>query len=608
MQPIDLISTFADAARIRPNVPFLTTDRGVLTYGEVLRQIPLLAAMYREMGLGIGDRVIIAANDERTAMVLFLSLIRCGITAILASPDNPAPEARSLIDAARPKGLFIDEALHKNWNVQQVPKLLLINETSGKTTLFGKLLGNRGKSPSEACYPAILERLTAAPLPEAIPPETDAYIIFTSGTTARPKGVRISHRALFAHLQTLTRQFGYDRKTRLLNLLPLHHADGLVQGPLSGFFAGGTVYRHLRFSIPAISDILDTIFTERITHFVAVPTMLALIMSMTVEGEDCFTSPEFRLIISTAAKLEPSLWEGFEARFGKRIVNVYGLTETVAGSLFSGPDEGSHRIGTVGKPVDCLVRLVNEEGAEVARGEIGELLLSGPHLMTGYFDDPEATDDAIRNGWLHTGDLARQDEDSCYRIMGRRKNLIIAGGLNIQPEEVTEVLHGHPAVQEAVTFGMPDEIWGERVVSCVIPRAEGALDEAGLIEYCRGRLAPYKLPSRIHFAGELPKGPSGKVLIDRARELASLPPVERNKPARVEIPERIIAIASECFKTSACALSLASGQSTTPGWDSLGHLEFVVELENTFGISLSPADIMKLTSLGEAERIVRSHG
>jgi long-chain acyl-CoA synthetase len=607
MFPTDIISAFEQAARIRPSKPLAVTDRGELSYAELLRQAPLLAALFQELQLCVEDRVVIATGDDRAALALFLSLVRSGITAIIINPLSPAPEANRLIAAARPAALFIDAVLAESWSPGSNVTVVLIREPLAKANLFGRLLGRKETPHDTSGYPACLDRLQPVGLVEGVAPETAAYIIFTSGTTSRPKGVEISHRALFAHLATLARQFGFRSDARILNLLPLHHADGLVQGPLGAFCSGGTAYRQMQFSIPTIPRLLDAIFTERITHFVAVPTMLALIMSVTDEREECFSSPEFRFVISTAGHLDSLLWEKFEARFDRRIANVFGLTETVAGSLFSGPDEASHRIGTVGRPVECAARVLSDDGAELPPGEPGELMISGAHLMTGYFDDPEATGQVLRNGWLYTGDLAVRDADGCYRIVGRKKNLIISGGLNIQPEEVTEVLLAHPGLLEAVSFGVPDPIWGERLVACVAARPGEGVSEAELAEFCRVRLAPYKIPSRIHVWGELPKGPSGKVLLQLARELAEYSPGGVDVGNEGNVAARITSIAASCFKTSPQLLSSSSTQDNTPGWDSLGHLEFVVALESAFRIRLTPADIMKLTSLAVAERIVRDH-
>src|SRR5262245_55076609 len=180
----------------------------------------------------------------------------------------------------------------------------------------------------------MLQSLEPAEAPARIDPEAIAYILFTSGSTATPKGVCISHRALFSHLATMRRQFGYDFDTRLLNILPLHHTDGMNHGPLSAFTCGGTSFRVQRFTLHQLGLLLDMIYRERITHMIAVPTLLAMIAQTGPEFSDSFATPDFRFVVSSAAPLAASLWQQFQTRFRTRVANVYGLTETVVGGLF----------------------------------------------------------------------------------------------------------------------------------------------------------------------------------------------------------------------------------------------------------------------------------
>lgn len=598
-----LADCFARAASRTPETLFLVGPEP-LSYGELLDRIARLTGFFRESGLHQGNRVVIATNDDGAAIVLFLAMLRNGLTAVPIDPLASAGEAAALIAAADAQGLFIDAELHATWRPREEGCTVLIRKPVRKK-LLTRLLGRQPDGAEGECsYPGFLERQAPAEVTETVSDGIDAYILFTSGTTSRPKGVRISRGALASHLGTLSRQFGYGDTSRILNILPLHHADGMIQGPLVAFFNGATLYRPMVFSIQALPALLDTLYGKRITHFVAVPTMLAL-MLRTVQGyEDSFSSPEFYCVISTAAHLDLAVWEGFQSRFNARVANVYGLTETVAGSFFSGPDRDSHRPGTIGKAVDCQARIVDTDGTELPRGATGELLLSGAHLMSGYLNDPAGTEQSLRDGWLHTGDLAVRDEDDFYRIVGRKKNLIISGGFNIQPEEVSECLACHRGVLEAVTFGVADDVWGERVISCVVPSGPLPPAENDLVEYLRGRLTPFKVPARIHVLGELPRGPSGKVIIDRVREALAATSATVGELAGTEVADRIISRAALCFRVARSGLSIDASQNATPGWDSLAHLEFIVALEHEFGIRLTSADIIRIASLRDAERVV----
>ncbi len=396
------------------------------------------------------------------------------------------------------------------------------------------------------------------------------------------------------------------RTSRILNLLPWHHADGFIQGALVSLASGGTLHRPVQFRIPNIQRVVDTLYSERITHFVAVPTMLAIILRLADGLCDAFETPDLRMVISTAGHLEEELWRKFEARSKLKVVNVYGLTETVAGGLFSGPDEATRRVGSLGRPVDCLARIVDPQGREVGEGERGELWLSGANLMRGYLGDPEGTSAVLREGWLHTGDLVHRDREGFFHFAGRLKNVLVSGGHTVQPEEITTALKSHPGVAEAATIGMAHAELEEIAVSAVVPAAGAALDETALIEHCRLTLAAYKVPRRVVILRELPYGPSGKVQADALRAIIA---GERQAGVADGAADRVIEIARRSFK-SQIELSPASAPETTRGWDSMAHLEFVMALEAAFGIHMSSQDIMNLTSLGAAIEIVETarHG
>lgn len=591
-----IVHVFENAERVKPGKPLMVTAAGELTYGALIERTSLMAGLLKKGGISEGDRAIVSSADDIESAAAFIGLLRCGAVPVMIDAHLPAPEWTEVAKAAKASCAFVDQGLR-----ERAVNACAVYEfgRSTKAGMLGRLLKR-----DRAGYPAFFEGLEPAVPPAEIDEGLDAYIMFTSGTTSRPKGVRISHKALFVHLGTLSRQFGYSGESRILNVLPLSHADGVVQGPLVALYNLAAVYRPLEFSIQRITELLDAVYRERITHFVAVPTMLSLIYKLWQGHEDSFSSGDLKTVISTASFLEKEIWEGFEKRFGVRVSNVYGLTETVTGGLFSGPADSGRRIGTVGKPVDCEARAALDDGSPAPDGEPGELLLRGENLMTGYFEDNEATAQALVGGWLHTGDIAVRDSDGFYRITGRKKNIVITGGLNVQPEEVTEVLKAHPDVLEAVTFGVEDDISGELVASCVVLSPGSALRDTGLVEWCRGRIAHYKAPRRIHIFEELPKGPSGKVIIAQAKKMA-LEAAVAEEAAGGSVMGKVLGAASAVFKSPVSELSERSNTADVAGWDSLAHLQFIVALEEAFGIRLDPSDIIRIDSIGEAERIVR---
>lgn len=599
----------AVALSCRNDKSFLLWGNEILTYGTLLDRIARLSTYYRENGIACGDRLVIASRNDSASITIFLSLLVNGITAIMIDPALPAAAAKQLLERVQPRLLFADDDIAAGWDCGGEVRMIKIRKEVGRAgALFSRLMG-RDNSASEqdpGTYPAMLKKVQAYLPKERVDPETTAYIVFTSGTTSQPKGVEITHGALCSHLITLSREFGYTSASRILNILPLHHVDGLVQGPLAALWNGALVSRPTSFSINRIPQLLDRVYSERITHFISTPTMLALILRYGGDCADSFRTEDFKFIVSAAAKLNSSLWSEFEDRFGVMVVNLYGLTETVTGSLFAGPRKETRKIGTVGVPVDCEAIIVDGQGAPVAWGERGELLLRGPHLMRGYFDDTASTDAVIRSGWLHTGDLAERDSSGFFRIIGRLKNVIISGGTNVYPDEVTEVIARHPAVVEAVTFGVEDEVWGERVFSCVVLIKGSSVEIEDLFSYCRTALSPAAMPDRIILLSDLPKGPAGKVIISEARELAmaSLSQSSIADEMMSSIDATVLRIAGACLNLPVTTLSSASNAQNTPGWDSLAHLELIVAVEKAFSVRLDPVDILSIESLGDLCRVV----
>jgi len=385
----------------------------------------------------------------------------------------------------------------------------------------------------------------------------------------------------------------------------MHHTDGSVFGALTAAWADAALYRPMAFSIQKIEPLLHGIYRDRISHFIAAPVMLSMILKLMQQEHDAFKTADFDCVISTAGHLETHLWQQFEQTFGVRVANHYGLTETVTGSLAAGPDDASHRIGTLGKPVDCECRIVDEHGEDVAEGHAGELWIRGNHVMSGYHRNPEATQETLHDGWLKTGDKVSRDADGFYHLQGRIKNLIISGGRNIAPEAITAVLHQHPAVKEAVTIGLPDADWGERVIAAVVTSA--SITENDLIAFCRDQLAEYQVPKHIVQLDSLPRGPSGKVQLPLAKAAIEAALQPQGQMHSGNIQERVFAIASDILRTPATELRPETGPDNTSGWDSLAHMALVEALEREFGITLSARDIMSLGSLGDAISIVNTH-
>ena len=585
---------------------FWATALETKSYGQLLETVEQLTAHFERKGLRAGDRALLSTTHEFDTAVLFIALLANGIAVIQVDPDVKQERVHAIVEKSEVDAFILDAERFEEWNLpQDACSIAIKHEKSRKGVLFNKLMKNKAATDSPARhYPAILQGAERQKLPASIGPEQLAYILFTSGTTSETKGVMITHGNLCTHLETLSRTYGLSGESRLLNPLMLYHADGMIQGPILALATHATLYRSVAFHINHIGQTFDAIYKYKITHFVAVPTMLSLMHRFSDGYTDSFTTGDFKCIISVSSHIEVKLWQEFEKTFNTQIVNVYGLTETVAWSLFCGPAEELRKVGTVGRPVDCEAKVVDEAGHAVTVGSPGELWLKGDHVMLGYLKAPEATAEVMQDGWLASGDIAICDAEGFFRITGRKKNVVVSGGILIHPEEITECLNAHPDVDEAVSFGVADEVWGENIVSCIVRKGARSLGENDVIEFCRNHLEHNKLPTKVYFLDELPKGLSGKVKLQALRaQLENYAP-EVASSENSNALAMVMTAAADAFKTDATKLSREDTPATIEGWDSLAHLDFITRLEAAMGSKFTTGEIMWMDRLAAAETLV----
>jgi len=589
-------------ARFGPR-PVLVGERGAMNGVELAQRVAAVRTLLAEQGLSAGSRLLLSVSDDRHLLCLVLGALDAGVVAMIADPEQPAAATQALVAHHRPDAVACDAGLASIELAAGVRIEVAAEPEVRKGALMQRLLG-RSRQRSEG-FLALLDAQVPAPRGSEPGADQPALVFFTSGSTAAPRAVELSHGAIRAHLRTLARQHGYVPGSRILDPLPLHHVDGLVQGPLVALHAGATLYRPLQFRAQDVARFLDLVYSEAITHLVAVPTMLSLALRLGSAQADAFRTAEFRHVVSTAGHLEEGLWRRFEAHFGVLVTNTYGLTETVAGGLFSGPDGDTRRVGTIGKPVDCEIRIVDEADCDVPPGGTGELLLRGENVMTGYYRNPEATAEALRAGWLHTGDLVRRDADGFVHFVGRAKNVILSGGHTIYPEEVTDVLNRHAEVSAAACLGLPHAEWEEVAVAAVVLVPGARVSEGDLLDHCRGWLAGYKVPRRIRILAGLPYGPSGKVRMEELRKEFETESPQQAPGAGYE--SRVLDVARRVFRDHRGELHAGSGPDNTVGWDSLSHMEFISALEAEFGVALVDRDIMRITGVEAAGTVIRQH-
>jgi malonyl-CoA/methylmalonyl-CoA synthetase len=342
----------------------------------------------------------------------------------------------------------------------------------------------------------------------ALPDGKDlAVIAYTSGTTGRSKGAMLLHRNLVANAEAVCAAWRWTADDVLLLALPLFHTHGLMVGAHGTFFTGASAELHRKFDAAAVYDAL---LEGRATMFFGVPTMYARLLR---EAEARTERPRsLRLYVSGSAPLSPQVFEEFERLFGERILERYGMTETIMN--LTNPYEGERRPGTVGRPFPGQeAQVVDIETREpLSAGEVGEIEVRGPHVFAGYWSRPEATEESFdKDGWFRTGDLGSVSEDGYFTITGRSKELIISGGYNVYPREVEEVMEACPGVAEVAVVGLPDPEFGERVVAAVV-RDDPTLTAEKVVDFCRQDLAGYKKARQVVFVDALPRNALGKVL------------------------------------------------------------------------------------------------
>jgi long-chain acyl-CoA synthetase len=473
-------------AAAEPDASALADDVVTLDNAAFADRVSRAAALLDRLGVGAGDVVAIAMPNRVELIIALFAAWRLGAAATPVNPALTPTEMQYQVDDAGAK-VVIGDGLELDATVVDVDAL--------------------------AAEPSI-HRAPVEPRPAAL-----ALLIYTSGTTGKPKGVMLDHANIAAMCDMTRAGLGITAVDHSLLILPLFHVNGIVVGTLTPLLARGRVTVAGRFSPKTFVGLVERI---RPTYFSAVPAIYAMLTSIP-EAETADMS-SLRLVVCGAAPMPAELIARVEDVLGVALVEGYGLSEGSCASTLN-PYDAVRKPGTVGLPLPGQdVRVVDQLGNPVPRGERGEIVIRGANVMRGYLNRPEDTATTIVDGWLHTGDVGVFDEDGYLRIVDRIKDMIIRGGENIYPKEIETALYSHDGVLEAAVVGRPDDVLGEVVVAYVAVRPAAAVTVEELEALCAERLAKYKRPVAIEILGELPKNAIGKIDKRALRELAQRQP------------------------------------------------------------------------------------
>jgi fatty-acyl-CoA synthase len=487
-------------ALLTPNREGLVCEEVRRTYGELNERANRLAHAMLRLGVGRGDRVAMLALNEPEYYDMLFGLGKIGAILVPVNYRLAGPEIEFILSDSGARVFvfgkeFTDIVDSIRSRVPAGEFVAITDDAPAWATAYETLIG--GSSDQE---------------PPITGGDDDTLtILYTSGTTGRPKGAELTHSYYCWSSVNLMATLGVQMGETSLIALPLFHIGGLAGPPWFVYQGAKTVL--LRSLDP--KRFLELLGEEKISGFGSVPALLDFLKL--VPDFEKYDWGSVKVILVYAAPVPVTLIEEYAAA-GIEVRQLYGLTENNTGSVL-GAEDAIAKAGSCGKPFfHTQVRVVDETGRKVAPGEKGEVLLRGPNTMKGYWNRPKDTAEALRDGWLHTGDIAEMDRDGYLYIMDRKKDMIISGGENIYPAEIEDSLRGHPKVADVGVIGFPDEKWGEAVKAVAVLKEGEELTEEDLIQWCQGRIGKFKIPRKVIFTEAIPRTPTGKILKRLLRE------------------------------------------------------------------------------------------
>ncbi|MBM7587575.1 long-chain acyl-CoA synthetase [Bacillus pakistanensis] len=481
------------AAKFPSNTAYTFLNQSI-TYAELDRMVDCVASGLSSAGIRKGDKIALVLGNCPEFITAYYGILRAGAVVVPINPVYTTGEISYILSNSQARAVITHASLEAT--------ILPLREKLEHL----KMVIYTDSIKSEWTWERLIQK-TEDNFESAFVDEDElAVILYTSGTTGKPKGAMLSHRNMASNAAAISLLGEVTEEDRMIAVLPVFHVFCIsvcINVPIT---CGATIVMVPKFS-PA--EVFNTIRREKATLLAGVPTMFSYMLQVPEAEAEDFSS--IRACFSGGASIPVELLQRFEEKFNVPILEGYGLSETAPVTAFN-PLRGTRRPGSVGIDLpDVKNKVVDSNGIEVPRGEIGELIVKGPNVMMGYLGMPEATFDALKDGWFYTGDLARMDEEGYIYIVDRKKDMILVGGYNVYPREVEEVLYQHPAIVETAVIGIPDKEYGEIVKAFVVSTNESiTMDD--ILHFCQDKLAKYKRPKKVEFMKELPKNSTGKIL------------------------------------------------------------------------------------------------
>lgn len=501
MQGLTLGALATRNAREQPDAAAIVErvdGRRELTFEAFDRRTTQLANALGDAGLEAEDTVAIYLRNSIETLETFIGAAKAGVVPVPINHRFKAGEIGYVLrDCDASVCVFDDDAVDTVTDLASeelpVDRFLHVGDASARPA-FAESYGAFRDSGAETPSGTKITRLDRAAM------------LYTSGTTGKPKGCLFTHDNLLQNTENTVYDVGLDRDERFLIMTPLFHVAAFALF-LDAFYVGATTVLTADFDP---DHVLGVVEDERVTGSFVVPTQGRALLETNIEDYDLSS---FRRYWTGTAPSEAELKRAIIDTFDCGLTEMFGQTELSPLTLVLPPEDAFDKIETVGRPLfNVGVKLVDEDGEEVSQGEVGRIAYWGPTVFEGYYELPEANDEVFDGEWFVSSDLMREDEDGYFEFLGRADDMIISGGENIHPAEIEEVLHEHPGIDAVAVLGVPDEKWGERVKAVVVPEPGEELTEAAVVDYVAERLADFKKPREVEFRDELPRNPTGKVV------------------------------------------------------------------------------------------------